>query len=284
MLVAVCSLKGSPGVTTLATALGARWPAAENPIVVEADPAGGDLMARFRLNDSPGLVSLAAAARRSTDAALLAQHTQYLPGGLRVVLGPVGAEQSRAALCALTSGGTSPLRRAADVPGTTVIVDCGRVDPESPALSIIRGADAMLLVARPRDEQLAHVALKLHAAQRWSNRPCFVLVGEGYPTREVSQALGIAVMGRVPWDDKGAAVLCGQRSDRHGPDRSPLGQAAATIAALVLAHWSAANHHVAPVTAAPLVGPPQVVTPSDPVPGPALRPLRVAPTRNGVSS
>jgi len=264
MLVAVCSLKGSPGVTTLAVALGARWSAAENPIVVEADPAGGDLMARFRLNDSPGLVSLAAAARRSADATLLAQHTQYLPGGVRVVLGPVGAEQSRAALCALSCGGMSPLRRAADVPGTTVIADCGRVDPESPALSIIRGADAMLLVARPRDEQLAHVALKLHAVQRWSPRPCFVLIGEGYPTREVTQALGIPVMGRVPGDDKGAAVLCGQRSDRHGPDRSALGQAAATIAASILTHWSAANHNAAPVNAA-LAAQPQVARPHDSV-------------------
>jgi MinD-like ATPase involved in chromosome partitioning or flagellar assembly len=62
MLLAVCSLKGSPGVTTLATALGARWPAGETPILVEADPAGGDLMARFRLNDAPGLVTLAVAA------------------------------------------------------------------------------------------------------------------------------------------------------------------------------------------------------------------------------
>src|SRR5262249_35676958 len=98
MLVAVCSLKGSPGVTTLATALGARWPGRENPIVVEVDPAGGDLMARFRLPDTPGLVSLAAAARGrgQADQDLVTQHTQLLPGGLRVVLGPVGAEQARA--------------------------------------------------------------------------------------------------------------------------------------------------------------------------------------------
>jgi hypothetical protein len=282
MLVAVCSLKGSPGVTTLATALGARWPAAENPIVVEVDQAGGDLMACFRLPDSPGLVSLAAAARRSAEATLLAQHTQQLPGGLRVVLGPVGAEQARAALHALTSGGISPLRRAADVPGATVIADCGRVDPDSSTLSIIRAADAMLLVARPCDEQLAHVALKLHAAQQWSRKPCFVLVGDGYPTGEVSQALGISVMGRVPRDDKGAAVLCGQRSDRHGPDRSALGQAAAGIAELVFTHSYAANHNAAAINPA-LMAQPQVARTRDLVPERALRPLRVADPRNGVS-
>jgi len=280
MLVAVCSVKGSPGVTTLATALGARWPAAETAIVVEADPAGGDLMARFWLHESPGLVSLAAAARRSADPLLLAQHTQYLPGGLRVVLGPVGAEQCHAALSALTSG-SSPLRRAADVPGTTVIADCGRVDPDSPALPIIRSADAMLLVARPCDEQLAHVVLKLPAAQRWARTPGFVLVGDGYPTREVSQVCKIEVLGRIPRDDKGAAVLCGQRGERHGPDRSALGQAAARIATSLLTHWSAAHYQTAPVNAGRVGAQPQVATTPQDRWDPALPPC-AAPTRETV--
>ena len=237
MLIAVCSLKSSPGVTTLATAIGARWPGQETPIVVEVDPAGGDLMARFRLPDTPGLVTLAAAARGrgSRDPDLLAQHSQLLPGGLRVVLGPVGAEQARAALSVLAAGASSPFRRAADQPGTTVIADCGRVDPDSLALPIIRTADAMLLVARPHDDELAHIALKLHAAQRWSRKPCFVLVGDGYPTNEVSQALSVPVMGRIPLDPQGAAVLCGQGNGRPGPARSALGRAAARIALLTYA-------------------------------------------------
>lgn len=232
MLIAVCSLKGSPGVTTLATALGARWPGQETPVVIEVDPAGGDLMARFRLCDTPGLVSLAAAARRhgGADPKLVAHHTQLLPGGLRVVLGPVGAEQARAALAVLASGPLSPLRRAADQPDTTIIADCGRVDPNSPALTIIRSADAMLLVARPHDDELAHVALKLQAAQQWSRRPCFVLVGDGYPTAEVSQTLRIPVMGRVPTDITGAAALCGQGISRRTTNKSALGKAAAKIA------------------------------------------------------
>lgn len=240
MLIAVCSLKGSPGVTTLATALGARWPGQESPIVVEVDPAGGDLMARFRLRDTPGLVSLATAARRGgVDPTLVSQHTQLLPGGLRVVLGPVGAEQARAALRALESGQLSPLRRAADQPGTTIIADCGRVDPDSPARAIIRSADVMLLVARPHDDELAHVALKLPVAEQWSRRPCFVLVGNGYSAVEVSQALRIPVLGHVPRDTKGAAVLCGLSASRHTPNKSTLGRAAAKIALTVdkYSHW-----------------------------------------------
>lgn len=274
MLLAVCSLKGSPGATTFATALGARWPAGENPILVEADPAGGDLMARFRLGDAPSLVTLAVAARRGTDPGLLAQHTQQLPGGLRVVTGPVGAEQARSALSVLASGGSSPLRRAADQPGTTVIADCGRVDPDSPALPIIRSSDAMLLMARPHDDELAHVALKLKEAQRWSRRPCFVLIGDGYPTREVTQVLGIPVMGRVPRDDKGAAVLRGHSNNPHRPAKSKIGQAAGRIATLTLAHWHTNNGG----GAGPHVAQPPMTVPS------TSATLQSLPSRNGAGT
>lgn len=275
MLVAVCSLKGSPGVTTLATAMAARWPAEENPILVEADPAGGDLMARFRLAETPGLVSLAAASRRNADPTLLAQHAQLLPSSLRVVVGPVGAEQAHAALAALGTGPTSAIRRAADQPGVAVIADCGRVDPDSPALPIIRSADVMLLVARPRDDELAHVALKLPAAQRWSLRPCFVLVGDGYATRDVSRTLGIPVAGRIPQDLKGAAVLRGHTNLRHGPARSPLGRAAAQLAQFTYSHWHAGNGGSHPDT------PFQAAAVSELVPGAALHSAG-APTGNGV--
>ena len=46
MIVTVCSDKGSPGVTTLAVAIGLVWPVPR--LVLEADPAGGDLAFRMR--------------------------------------------------------------------------------------------------------------------------------------------------------------------------------------------------------------------------------------------
>lgn len=232
MLIAICSLKSSPGVTTLATAIAARWPLAQTPILVEADPAGGDLAARFRLGMTPNLVSLAAAARRSRAPDLLGEHAQRLPGGLAIVVGPIGAEQTRAALDAI-SAEDGPLRRAADDAGTAVIVDCGRMDPDSPALPILRCADAMLLLTRARDDELAHVAQRLPAVPRWTRRPCLVLVGNGHSHHDVSTVLGVPVMTRMPHDAKGAAVLCGQPDRRHGPDRSRIGQAAARIAFLL---------------------------------------------------
>jgi hypothetical protein len=231
-LVALCSLKGSTGVTTAALGLAARWPSGQQPVVVECDPAGGDLLARFRLETSPGLVSLAAAARRSVVLpALVWQHTQRLPGGQPVVAGPAGPDQASAALGQITGSSAAVLRRPADMAGTVVIADCGRLGPDSAAMGIVRAADVMLLLSRARDDALAHVATRLETAARWSRRPCFVLVGDGYPTSEVAQVLGIEVMGRIPEDPKGAAALGGRPGWRSASDRSPLGQALAGIAA-----------------------------------------------------
>lgn len=110
MLIALGSVKASPGVTTLTVALAARWiGGTARRLVVECDPSGGDLAMRFDLPLSPGLVSLAVAHRDPTgpgsgergEAAW--EHVQSLPGGLPVLLAPPGHERARAAVAALTS-------------------------------------------------------------------------------------------------------------------------------------------------------------------------------------
>ncbi|MDF2258383.1 hypothetical protein [Streptantibioticus ferralitis] len=212
-------------------------------------------MARFRLETSPGLVSMAAAARRSTEPGLVWQHTQRLPGGLPVVIGPAGAVQACAALGEITGRQASVLRRAADRAGTVVIADCGRIDTDSLAMAVLRVADVMVLLSRARDDALSHVATRLSAAARWSPRPCFVLVGDGYPTTEVSQTLGIPVIGRLPYDPRGAAVLGGETSRRSAPARSLLGRAMVDLAAAIAYHAQAealvSNNRGAPGYAPP---------------------------------
>lgn len=238
MLVSVLSVKGSPGVTTLAVALAARWPAPARALVVEADPSGGDLALRFSLPSTPGLVSLAAAARRAGDADLVWRHSRGLPGGLLVIAAPPDADQARAALSALApdpAGGVGVLRTAADQPGTAVVVDCGRVDPGSPALSIVRCSDVVVLLSRARADDLAHLPRRLPTIGSWSPNPVLLLVGEGYSTAEVARELGVPPLGRVPHDPDGAAVLCGRpnrlRWGRSGPAHSALGRFALRVAA-----------------------------------------------------
>lgn len=153
MLIAICSLKGSPGVTTVALALAARWPQPARPVVVECDPSGGSMLGRFRLMPSPGLVSLTAEARRTTTPDLLWSHVQHLPGGLPAVLAPPGPDYTRAALHTLLDGrrnAVSVLRAGASAPDKVVIADCGRLDHSSPALHIARDADRVLCSFGPR--------------------------------------------------------------------------------------------------------------------------------------
>ncbi len=232
MLLALCSLKGSPGVTTTALGLAARWPAPQIPVVVECDPAGGDLLARFRLDHRLGLPSLLAALRGggAPDEALR-QHSQPLPGGLRVVAGPVGAEHAHLAVAQLAQADPAPLRAAGNHPGLVVLADCGRVHADSPALPIVRAADAMLLLAHARDDALAQLAARLPAVRSWSARPWLLLVGDGYSTAEVSLALGVPVKGRLPHDPKGAGFLSGQ--PRPWDVKSAIGRECARVARLI---------------------------------------------------
>ncbi|MGW5053952.1 chromosome partitioning protein [Actinokineospora sp. NPDC004072] len=237
MLVSVLSLKGSPGVTTFAVALAARWLAPARALVAEADPSGGDLAVRFSLPSTPGLVSLAAAARRGGEYDLVWRHSQQLPGGLPVIAAPPDADQARAALSAFApvpTSGIGVLRATANQPGTVVIVDCGRVDPGSPALPIVRASDAVVLLSRAHADDLAHLPRQLPTVGRWSPNPVLLLVGEGYSTAEVARELGVPPLGRVPDDPSGAAVLCGRpnklRWGRSDPARSALGRFAHRVA------------------------------------------------------
>jgi len=264
MVIAVCSVKGSPGVTTLSVALAARWPTSGRPVVVECDPSGGSLAARFGLTAAPGLVSLTAAARQNRDLMLLWAHTQALPGGLPVVVAPPGADYTRAALTTLLDtrrSSLSVLRGATTQrPGSVVIADCGRLDAVSPALAIAREADRVVLLARSRADELSHLAAALSMVDLWAMRPSLVLVGPGYPASEVTRELGIPVLAQIPHDDPGARALCGLPRRSRGPARSPLGQAAHTLARALLTpsvpmagirgsgHPSAAEHPAASET------------------------------------
>ena len=92
----------SCGVTTLALALAATWPSSRRVLLAELDPAGGTLAAASGWPPEPGLVSLAAAARRGSDPELVWEHCQELADGTAVLAGPGSADQARSALGMLT--------------------------------------------------------------------------------------------------------------------------------------------------------------------------------------
>lgn len=222
-LVAVASVR-STGVTTTATAVGCAWPDPQQVLLVEADPAGGTLAAALGLAGQPGLVSLATAARRDNDPGLFAEHAQRLPCGMRVVVGPPSGEQARAALRMLTD----PLTLLSGT-GRVVLVDCGRLDADSPAGGVFAAAGLSLLVARPQLPDLHALAGWLDVHRDWPARLAVVLSGPGpYGAGEVADALGVDVLGGLPWDPATVAGL-GQVPGRRARGTS-LWRAAAALA------------------------------------------------------
>jgi hypothetical protein len=226
-LVALAAAKASPGVTTTAVALAAVWPRPRAVLVVEADPAGGDLAARFGLASEPGLVTLAAARRGAATAATVAAHAQALPGGLRVVAGPPGGEQAAAALGLLGPELPAGLAGLDDV---DVLADLGRLDPASPALPVARAADLLVLVTRPVLAELQHLAHRAAVLRQGCRALALVVVGAGpYPPGEVAGALGVQVVGVLPADPRGAGLLGGVPAGGAGLRRAPVVRAARTL-------------------------------------------------------
>jgi hypothetical protein len=247
-LVVLVSAKGAPGVTTLTVALAALTPGA---VAADLDPDGGDLGLRYRRPDGApldaelGLLSLAAGLRRDLPGhrwlpsagadpltgveapegpTRLEDHLQVTGGGLDLLLGVNGPEQA-VGLGPLWS----PLARALSEAGRTIYADCGRVGPAAPTMPVLHQADAIIVVARPEVEELAHLRERLRFLNsavpgRFAGRAQIgvVLVA---PERDRavagrteqllhSSGVGVPVLGTMAEDQKGAEALRGMNRSR----------------------------------------------------------------------
>jgi hypothetical protein len=224
-VITLASIKASPGVSTTAVALGAVWPASRRAMVAEMDPFGGDLAARFGLTFEPGLVTLAAAARRQGHEGALAEHCQKVLGGVDVLVGPSSPEQAERAVRLICE---RSLLRAEDL---DVIADCGRVYSQSAALPVLRASELLLLAVRPVLEELQHVVARLPMLAAAASRVQLVLIGAGsYSAAEIADTLGVQVIGALPYDPHGAAVLAGASRQGRGIQRLPLLRSARALA------------------------------------------------------
>lgn len=235
-LIALASVKGSPGCTTAALALATAWPAARR-LLIEADPSGGDLAPWLGLRRRPGLPGLAAASREGNAPVEALQHAQEIGGGLHVIAAPPGAGQATACLEALDlTTVLAPFRTSPPV----AIIDCGRLDPSSPSLGVIGQSDAVVLIARPHVSDLAHLVQRLDSLGL--TRPGMVaglllappaarmLAMPAYPPRDVEATLGLPVLADIPYDPQAVAYLAGGARSTRRALRFPLMRAAAALA------------------------------------------------------
>lgn len=232
--VAVGSVKGAPGASTLALALGWCWPGTGPVVVAEVDPAGADLAFRLGVAAEPGLAGLAAVARRSLSPEVLGAHTQPLTDRLGLLAGCVNGAEARAALATVGAGLVGAARSA----GSVGIWDCGRLGP---ATAEVRAAvDVVVVVGRAEPAALAHLVAAASELAGGTAQVAVVLVVGGrrrqwaVSAAEASAAVaarlpdGMGVVGTVPIDDLGVRAL--ERGPGRWARRSALGTAAAALA------------------------------------------------------
>jgi MinD-like ATPase involved in chromosome partitioning or flagellar assembly len=228
-ILALASVKGSPGVTTTACLLGSTWPNADRVVVAECDPSGGDLSARFALSARQGWTSLAASIRRGASGPL-GEHLQTLPGGLRVL---IGSRDSSPDCARLSRHFLERGREFTDGPWD-IVVDVGRiVRGDGTQTSWLAVADRVILVLRTDAGAVIH-------AKSWADtlpsdlkgRLALVTVGaKGYPNREIEGFTSLSVIGHLPEDREVARAVSGEPATQRRLRRSSLTAATATLAA-----------------------------------------------------
>ena len=239
-VIALTSAKGSPGVTTTALAMALAW--SRPVLLVEADPAGGDIMAgyvRAQLPSDRGIAHLAISARHDRLAeefnSQLIDIAQPKSTVSRVLLAGV-SDPAQAATVAPVWDRLSThfgLLGHADT-GTDVIIDCGRLTSNYPPLPLLAGADFVLLVVRStlRSVSGAKPAMDLMRqglGTRADRIGLIVIEGGEYPAPDIAKALRTPAVATMPWRANEAAAL----SDGVGslPNSSTLLRAARTVQA-----------------------------------------------------
>ena len=235
MRVVFASARSSPGVTTAMLACASVWP--DKLLLVEAAEDGGALAARFALPVEPGLTTLAAASRHAANgdgtSTELDGHVQPLPGSGRigVLVGPASLEPAQALL--RTAGGR--LADLLEAVAEDVLIDVGRLPPSPLAGPLFERADRLLLVVRPRVEELTALAHRLPHLTGLGPPPELLLVGDRpYGPDEIADTLQIPVSGVLAHDPDTADALAAVGPSRRLA-RSPLLRSATGIVEVLTA-------------------------------------------------
>jgi hypothetical protein len=193
------SPKHAPGTTTASVALARA--AGDGALVIEADPAGGDIAARAGIPLEPGLLSMAAAGRHGGSP--LSLRPQRLPSGVDAVVGPTNPDQAAAALSAIADR-LVPAARDRGV----ACVDCGRWSPVTAVPVVLAACDVIVVVTEPTVAGIEHLRCRLDAISAIGPPLTVLLVGDRpYGVEEVEHAIGVPVAGTFAVDPRGAAAV-----------------------------------------------------------------------------
>jgi hypothetical protein len=190
--------------------LAAAWPATTGRrcVVVEADPNGGVLAARFdELRADRTIADAAVALRREIDIERLLASARPVWGAVPVIPCHPSAEQTTAVLVNAAERLATGLAGTFDV---DAIVDVGRLVARSPALPLARRAVATLLLSATRFEDVAILAARVRELRAAGVEPLLVAVGDAvYDPEDVAREADLPLFALLPHDPRSAASLAG---------------------------------------------------------------------------
>jgi MinD-like ATPase involved in chromosome partitioning or flagellar assembly len=230
MIVMLASAKGSPGVTTTSLALtaavaGSAMPASVgDALLMEADPAGGDLECWCGPHGDPGLLKAVTEVRQPEDVEPIRAAAVSVVPGVNALLAPTSDTSMAAALRSCSAGFPGAVAQL----GATVVVDRGRWLPDGhrPLDELARQA-SLVVVCRPALASVEHARALVSTLRPLTSRVGVAVVGgsKPYSPSEIAAAVGAHVLGVLPWDPRGVATLV-ERGVTKSWLRSSLGQAA----------------------------------------------------------
>lgn len=179
MIVALTSVRGSPGVSLWSMLLAAAWPESYDVdrVVFEADPDGGVLGARYGVGVEPGAGSFAAMLRRVTDLteALYESGRRIADNGW-LVPGPIAP--SAAARLWGSAGTAGTVADALSVDADRIwCCDLGRAHSRSPHAAFLESASMTILMSRDQPSDLVQLPDRLNDLRSICREVAVIVVG-----------------------------------------------------------------------------------------------------------
>lgn len=235
-IVGLTSLRSSPGATATALAIGAVWRAQiGRALVVEADPAGGVLGLRFGCKSGPSWTSLSADLRNGSATEAVWSNTVPVLD-TPCLLAPADPVVVVSAMH--RSGSTvAELLGRVEAP---VAIDLGRFTANSAAGPLAAVADEVLVVCRPRVEEVQAALYGLRALSGWTSSVGLVVVGSRpHHPEEVADLADVRLAAVLPDDPLTSSAFDGGRFSPRHLRRSGLWRALAHLGEDLLARHPA---------------------------------------------
>lgn len=203
MIVALSSLRGSPGVTSWSLLLAGAWPIGVERVVLEADGDGGVLAVRCGLGVDPGVAALVAATRRhdaQTGRVTVDAFARRLGDEVWVIPGPESAERA----AAVWASSADDVAAMAALDRRVWIVDGGRSAAGALAAPFTERAELAVVLTSARQEDLVAVPPRVRSLQGGGAAAVGVLVvgrpGYGLDELRAFFGTGLVWMVRVAGD------------------------------------------------------------------------------------